>query len=123
MTKHALGLDLLVVLVFATLGRASHDLDLGPLGILTTAWPFIFGTAVGWVILMLMPRGFRRWWSDGVVVAASALFLGMLLRWLTGEGTATAFVLVATGVLFLGLLGWRAVEALVRSRARSRTAR
>jgi hypothetical protein len=40
----------------------------------------------------------------------------MLLRWLTGEGTAAPFVLVATGVLVAGLVGWRAVEALVAAR-------
>lgn len=113
MTRHALGLDLLVVLVFATLGRASHDLALGPVGILTTAWPFLVGTAVGWVLLLLAPRALRRWYVDGAAVALCALVLGMLLRWLTGEGTATPFVLVATGVLLAGLLGWRAVEALV----------
>lgn len=120
MTKHAFGLDLLVVVVFAVLGRASHDLELGPVGILMTAWPFVFGTAVGWLCLLRVPRGVRQWWLDGVVVAFCALVLGMLLRWLTGEGTATPFVLVATGVLLVGLLGWRAVEALVvRSRASS----
>ncbi|WP_238154565.1 DUF3054 domain-containing protein [Ornithinimicrobium sufpigmenti] len=113
MTKHALGLDLLVVIVFAALGRASHDLELGVMGVLATAWPFVFGTAVGWLCLLRLPQGVRRWWLDGVVVAFCAIVLGMVLRWLTGEGTATAFVLVATGVLLGGLLGWRAVETLV----------
>lgn len=113
MTTHALGLDLLVVLVFATLGRASHGLELGPVGIATTAWPFLFGTAVGWLCLLRIAPAVRRRWMDGLIVAACALVLGMLLRWITGEGTATPFVLVATGVLFAGLLGWRAVESLV----------
>lgn len=117
MTKHAVGFDLLVVLVFATLGRASHDLGGGPVGVLTTAWPFLLGTAVGWGLLLLVPGPQRRWWVDGAVVATTALGLGMLARWLTGEGTATAFVLVATGVLFAGLLGWRAVEAVVVRRS------
>lgn len=112
-TARAFGLDLLVVLVFATLGRASHDLELGPAGILTTAWPFLLGTAVGWVCLLRPAPAVRSWWVDGLVVASCALVLGMLLRWITGEGTATPFVLVAAGVLLGGLLGWRAVEFLV----------
>lgn len=122
MTKHALGLDLLVVLVFAALGRASHDLGLGVLGVLATAWPFVVGTAAGWLCLLRVPPGVRRWWMDGAVVALCALLLGMVLRWLTGGGTATPFVLVAAGVLLGGLLGWRAVQAVVL-RSRSRAAR
>ncbi|QFG70218.1 DUF3054 domain-containing protein [Ornithinimicrobium pratense] len=117
MTK--LGLDVLVVLVFATLGRASHDLELGPVGVLTTAWPFLVGTVVGWLCLLRNTPAMRRWWVDGLIVATCALVIGMLLRWITGEGTAAPFVLVATGVLLAGLLGWRAVEALILRRRAS----
>ena len=43
----------------------------------------------------------------GVWVASVAG--GMLLRRVTGEGTAVSFVVVATVVLGAALLGWRAV--------------
>lgn len=118
MPKHAWYLDLFVVLAFAAAGRASHDLSSGVLGVLETAWPFLLGMGAGWVAVLCWPAPLRRWWLDGLLIAGVTLLTGMLLRWLTGAGTATPFVLVATGVLLLGFVGWRAVSALVeRSRA------
>ena len=117
MSKHAYFLDLLVVLLFAAAGRASHDLSGDVLGVLQTAWPFLVGMAVGW--LAVLRQAHHRWWLDGLVVALSALVVGMLLRLATGEGTALPFVLVAALVLLGGLLGWRAVEALLVRRSRA----
>lgn len=117
MRPHTFVLDLLVVLTFATAGRASHDLSSGVVGVLETAWPFLMGMALGWVAVLRQPAGRRFWPLDGAVVTVSTLVIGMLLRLATGAGTALPFVLVAAGVLTLGFLGWRAVEALmVRSR-------
>ena len=45
MRKHAYFLDLLVVLLFAAAGRASHELSGNVLGVLETAWPFQIGRA------------------------------------------------------------------------------
>ena len=39
--------------------------------------------------------------------------LGMLLRRVAGDGTALSFVIVATTVLSVLLLGWRLVARLV----------
>lgn len=122
MTKPAFFLDLLVVLVFAAAGRASHDLDGDVLGVLATAWPFLVGLVAGWVAVLR--QGARRggpgarhlWWLDGLVVAVTTLVVGLLLRSVTGGGTALPFVLVATGVLVGGLVGWRAVAALLARR-------
>jgi hypothetical protein len=46
--------------------------------------------------------------------------LGLLLRAVSGQGTALPFIIVATLTLALFLLGWRSVLALVR-RARARS--
>lgn len=116
MPKHAWYLDLFVVLVFAAAGRASHELSSGVLGVLATAWPFLVGLGTGWAAVLTLPAPLRRWWVDGLVVAAASLSVGMLLRWLTGEGTAAPFVLVATGVLVAGLVGWRAAATLLAAR-------
>lgn len=113
MRRHAFFLDLAVVLVFAAAGRASHDLSSGVLGVLATAWPFLVGLAVGWLAVLRQPAERRYWVLDGSVITVCTLVLGMLLRQVNGDGTALAFVLVATGTLALGLVGWRAVEALV----------
>ncbi len=39
------GLDLVLVLVFAIIGRASHGEALTPVGILVTGWPFLVAGA------------------------------------------------------------------------------
>ncbi|MGC0249075.1 DUF3054 domain-containing protein [Pseudactinotalea sp. Z1748] len=108
----SIALDLLVVLAFAVAGRASHYDTVTPTGVLQTAWPFAVGALVAWVI-----AGRTRWalrsLRSGLLIWPITLALGMGLRLLNGEGTASAFVLVATGVLGLGLLGWRVVAALL----------
>ena len=47
---------------------------------------------------------------------------GMLLRAVTGQGVVPAFVIVASIVLFLFLVGWRLIAALVRRRRMPRPA-
>lgn len=55
------------------------------------------------------------------MVWLSTLVVGMLLRVVSGQGTAFSFVLVAGTVLAVFLLGWRAVaKILTKSRATTR---
>jgi hypothetical protein len=46
----------------------------------------------------------------------------MLLRWTSGQGVALPFIIVASVALFVGLVGWRLVAALVRRLQRGRQA-
>ena len=55
----------------------------------------------------------------GLPVWALTVVGGMLLRAASGQGVQVAFVIVASLVVGLFLIGWRAVALLVR-RARSR---
>jgi FtsH-binding integral membrane protein len=114
--------DLVWVLVFAGIGRASHGESVGPAGIVTTAWPFVVGGLVGWVLVLVVRAARTRplGLAAGVLVWLPTVVVGMLLRAVTGAGVQTSFVVVATVVLGLFLLGWRAVTTLVR---RSRVAR
>jgi Protein of unknown function (DUF3054) len=109
----ALLADMACVVLFAALGRASHDESGGLAALWTTAWPFLAGCALGWIAsrarrapLAMMPTGVAVWLST---VAA-----GMLLRALTGAGTAVAFVVVAAVVLALFMVGWRLLVAVRR---------
>jgi hypothetical protein len=109
-------LDAVLVVVFAAVGRASHAETSPVIGALETAWPFLVGTAVGWVVVRVL-RG--RWPVDlgpGVTVWFSTVLFGMLLRHLTGAGTAASFVVVASVVLAVFLLGWRALAAFLARR-------
>jgi hypothetical protein len=102
-----LGIDVACVLVFCAIGRRSHDEGLDVAGIASTAWPFLSGTAVGW----LASRAWRHptaVYPTGVVVWLSTVTVGMLLRKATAAGVAGSFVVVASAVTALLLLGWRA---------------
>lgn len=91
-------IDLVLVGVFAVVGRLSHYGTLTPDGWWTTAWPFLAGTLAAWVVLAVTRRPPAAV-SSGIVVWLGALVGGMLLRQASGQGTATAFVVVATLVL------------------------
>jgi len=112
----AVVLDCCCVLVFVVIGRASHTKGESLAGIASTAWPFLAGLAGGW----LAARGWRRpdlLWPAGVGAWLGAVALGMVLRVVSGQGTAFAFVVVALVFLGLFLLGWRTL-AWVAARRR-----
>lgn len=107
------GIDVACVLVFCAAGRRSHDEGLNVAGIATTAWPFLSGTALGW----LAAQAWRRptaLFPTGVVVWVCTVAVGMLLRKATSAGVAGSFVVVASAVTALLLLGWRALAQLTR---------
>ncbi|BAJ73018.1 hypothetical protein MTES_0054 [Microbacterium testaceum StLB037] len=113
--------DVVLVIVFAAIGRATHDGDvLGPLGsgLATTAWPFLVALVLGWLIA-------RAWRAPlaplrtGLIVWAVTVVVGMVLRAVSGQGVAVAFVIVASITLALFLVGWRVVARLASRRRRA----
>ncbi|GGT91810.1 hypothetical protein GCM10010177_58890 [Actinomadura citrea] len=107
--------DVLCVLVFVAIGRASHEEAASLGGFLSTAWPFLAGLGVGWGLL----RAWRRpeeFSPVGVGVWVSTVAVGMVLRVLAGQGTALAFVIVASVFLGAALLGWRLLVRVVGAR-------
>jgi hypothetical protein len=107
--------DVVGVLVFCTIGRRSHAEGLTVAGVAATAWPFLAGTAVGWLLV----RGWRRPLAvvpTGVVVWVSTVVVGMLLRKATSAGIAVSFVVVASIVTAVLLLGWRVAAAVIQRR-------
>jgi len=111
----ALLIDCCCVLLFVIIGRASHTKGEPLAGIASTAWPFLTGLACGW----LASRAWRRplgLFPAGVGAWLGAVALGMVLRVVSGQGTAVAFIGVALAFLGLFLLGWRVVGRLGRSR-------
>jgi peptidoglycan/LPS O-acetylase OafA/YrhL len=105
--------DAVCVLVFCAIGRRSHAEGVTVAGVAETAWPFMVGAAVGW----LVSRGWRRPLAiapTGVAVWVCTVAVGMLLRKATSGGVAVTFVIVASLVTAALLLGWRGVATLVR---------
>ncbi len=116
-TWAAAALDAMCVLGFAAAGRASHAGADGVAGVLRTAWPFLVGCALGWLVSRAWRRpagGAARVWPTGVVVWGLTWAGGLALRGLAGEGLAPAFVAVAAGVLAVLLIGWRGLATTLR---------
>jgi len=116
----AIAVDVIAVVVFAIVGRSSHGESNDLLGVAVTAWPFLVGCLIG----LFVSRSWRRpaALSTGLVVWLCTLFVGMVLRALTGRGVAITFVIVAGISLAVLLLGWRAAFTAIQS-ARKRTTR
>jgi len=113
----AQALDVILVLVFVVVGRVSHGEELSLLGILVTLWPFLVGLVIGHLLMRAWRAPFRVVWT-GIGIWIATVAVGMLLRLASGQGIALSFVLVATVVLGIFLLGWRAFALLITRRRR-----
>ncbi|MEO6826424.1 MAG: DUF3054 domain-containing protein [Microbacteriaceae bacterium] len=112
-------LDVVLLFVFVLIGRGSHDEGFTVAGVLQTYWPFLAGLAIGWVAAMAWRHPFGLP-LPGIPIWLITVVGGMLFRVLSGQGTALAFILVATLAIGILLVGWRALAALIlRRRLRS----
>jgi hypothetical protein len=118
----ALAFDVALVVVFVLIGRRSHEESGALLGLARTAWPFLAGLAAGWLVARAWRRPLQLW-PGGVVVWLVTVALGMVLRVVSGQGTAFSFVVVTLVVLAVFLLGWRALLRVLSRRAARRPAR
>ena len=127
-------LDICCVLIFVIIGRASHVKGETLGGIASTSWPFLAGLGIGWLACrnwrrvggrpIARPGPYRARTSatpgddprtpdpGGLVPAGVGAWLctvafGMVLRVVSGQGTAVSFIIVALAFLGLFLLGWR----------------
>ena len=117
----AMALDVIAIVLFAALGRRSHDEGSGVLDVLETAAPFLVALAVGWIVVLvarLPPTSIVA----GVVLWAVTVVGGLVLRRTVWDrGTQTSFIIVAALVLGLLLVVWRAGVSVARSRGEVRS--
>lgn len=109
-------LDFALITVFSFQGRLSHGHSVEGLQVFATAWPFLLGALLGWIACRVWR--FPSAVLNGVWVWLSTIGVGFLLRWVTNAGVAPAFLLVATGMLLLFLVGWRLIAAAFRMLSR-----
>ncbi|HEV7951620.1 MAG TPA: DUF3054 domain-containing protein [Glaciihabitans sp.] len=114
----AVTVDLIVVLAFVAIGRASHSEPGSLVGFLGTAWPFVAGLALGW----LLARVWRQPLSVGTAAGiwAVTVVVALMLRLLSGQGVALSFAIVTAVTLGVFLIGWRALVALAIRLRRAR---
>ena len=108
--------DIIAVLVFAVLARAAHG-GLGLAQIADTFWPFAIGALVGTGIATVALRGAGGTIRYGVIVWLVTVFTGLAI-WAARHAAAPhiSFIIVATTMSGLLLLGWRAAGMLVARR-------
>jgi hypothetical protein len=114
-----IAVDVICILVFAIVGRSSHQEATDLLGVAHTAWPFLVGCLIG----TLIGRTWRHPYAltSGVAVWLVTVIGGMALRALTGAGVQLSFVIIASCVLALFIVGWRAGLRVIQH-ARAKTA-
>lgn len=112
--------DIVSIIVFVAIGRRNHDEGEAVDGILTVAAPFLIALVVGWIV--------ARAWAKPMQVESSFIIwpvtvaLGMVLRNLVFDrGTALPFIVVATLVVGVFLVGWRLIVQYVSQRSGPRS--
>lgn len=113
----ALVVDLVLVILFTIIGHYTHSNDLDPQGIVTTAWPFVAALVVAWVLAAVWDRPLSPL-ASGTGIWAITVLLGLVIRGLTGAGgdpgqVPVSFMIVATTLNFIPLVGWRVIATAV----------
>jgi hypothetical protein len=117
-TALAFTADLVAVVVFAAVGRASHAEPGDLLGLLGTLAPFAVGLVAAWAtpVVRAQPAGLRA----GLVVVAGSAVIGLALRFAFTERLPLSFAAVTVVSLAVLLIGWRTLSMVVAHRARAR---
>ena len=100
--------DVLCIVIFVAIGRKNHDEGEAAAGIFRVAAPFLIAAVAGWLATQAWKRPLEL--RTGVIVWLTTIIIGMILRHLVfDDGTATAFIIVATVFLCAFLNGWRSI--------------
>lgn len=107
--------DLACVLALAIGGKNAHEADAAYWQVGAIAWPFALAATLAHGYLATRARPAGGLWPEGATVLVVTYTLGMLLRALSGRGTAPAFLVVAGAFLTATMLGWRIAVRLAGS--------
>jgi len=115
MKKCAFLIDFLAILIFVLIGRDAHKHSFTIGGIASTLWPFAAGLLLSWLYLRLrhLDATSRR---SGAIIVLATVTIGMILRVVSGQGTALTFIIVALIFLSLMLIGWRELISIISRR-------
>lgn len=113
----ALVVDAVLVALFSVIGHYTHSGNLDPAGLVSTAWPFFAGLIAAWILgsVWSAPLAPLR---TGTGIWAMTVLIGLVIRVVTGQGTAGAFIVVATLFNLATLVGWRCIATAVAGRSK-----
>lgn len=123
-SARTLGIDVVAIFVFAVLARLAHNTESDPftfMNILDTWWPFLIGVVLAHVLAAVVKKHPEPVAPGGVLVWVVTVVVGLGI-WAIRNAAMPhwSFILVATIMSGLLLLGWRAIAASVGRRSRSR---
>ena len=108
----AAGADVVAIVVFVAIGRRNHDEGTAVDGIATVAAPFLIALVVGWIVARAWARPMQV--EAAFIIWPVTVALGLVLRNVVFDrGTALPFIIVATAVTGVFLVGWRMVATRV----------
>ncbi|SMX69688.1 Protein of unknown function (DUF3054) [Brevibacterium iodinum ATCC 49514] len=113
----ALIVDLILVVLFTIVGHYTHSHSFDPQGLMTTAWPFVAALVIAWLLTAVWDRPIAPL-ATGTGVWAITVLLGLVLRGIVGQGedpgnVAVTFMIVATSLNLITLVGWRLIATAV----------
>ncbi|WP_431709301.1 DUF3054 domain-containing protein [Glutamicibacter uratoxydans] len=111
-----LAIDVVLIVIFAILGRSEHEHALSPMGIIQTAGPFV----IAYLIMVLISRPWvtiNRIWPTGLLIWFGTVAVGLSLRIGFGATAAVPFIIVTALVLGLFLVGRRVITMLLARRS------
>jgi hypothetical protein len=112
--------DIVAIVVFVAIGRRNHSEGEAVDAILTVAAPFLIALAVGWIAAGAWKRPMQV--ETAFVIWPITVAVGMVLRNLVFDrGTALPFIIVATVVTGVFLVGWRMLAAVAERRIRPKS--
>lgn len=106
----ALAVDLVLVIAFVMIGHYQHYRSFDPAALVQTAWPFLIALVAAWVLTRVWQRPLAPL-TTGTGVWAITVLVGLTLRAIGGVSVAEPFLIVATGLNFVTLVGWRLIAA------------
>ncbi|WP_061942839.1 DUF3054 domain-containing protein [Brevibacterium ravenspurgense] len=115
----ALVADIILVIAFAAVGFYTHAQVLTVDGVVQTSWPFLVGLGCAWILsaAWTAPLAPMR---TGVAIWSTTILIGMIIRFAVGAGIAGPFIIVASALNFLTLVGWRVIARAVGGRSAKR---
>lgn len=107
--------DAVVLLVFLAFGRRTHGLEeTGLEWFLTVLWPLALAWVVGALVLQLYTARTREFARLIGTIVITAVLGGLLRHFTPGHAMFSAFNVVLSCGLLLGMGGWRAVWRVAR---------